>query len=236
MLNTISPERVFYLWDYVVTTNKRTEMIQNSSFDEFCDYALDEYIWHNPQYLNDKGSLMNDLQLALDKHKNKEIQDKSIVYVLEEETARDIKIIRALLEKDYEIAVLQYASRAEYVAEKELLNMNIVPVRFGCVWEFMVKSLRHKPSLYFFDAETTFECATVSIQYKNIWGRVVIAPYETFIGSFINISEVIINEEKFCLENADAVVWRYFSKDFWRGRWGTSSRVKVFNCLTIVGV
>lgn len=219
-LRTISPEKVLYLLDFIGSTDNRLERLLSSSFDEFCNAALDEYIWRNPQNFNNKENLKNNLQQLLQKYKNKNVQDKSITYIIEEETARDIKIIRALLEKGYNIKVLQYAVKAKYVAEKELLNMNILTERFECAWEFMIKSLKHKPCLYFFDTEASFECASVAIRYRDIWGKVVVAPYETFIGCFINISENVINEEKFCLENADAVVWRYFSKEYLERKMG----------------
>lgn len=219
-LSTIPGERVLYLWDFICPTDKRLEKLLNSSFDEFCNSALDEYIWRNPQNLNDKNVLKNNLQQLLQEYKSKKVQDKSITYIMEEETARDIKIIRALLEKGYEVVVLQYAVKPKYVAEKELFSMNIIPERFECVWEFIFKSLKHKPTLYFFDTEASFECASVAIHYRDIWGKVVVAPYETFIGCFINISENMIKEEKFCLENADAVVWRYFSKEYLERKMG----------------
>lgn len=220
ILSGISPGSVFYLWDYAGFMDKKKEALLNSSFDILCNNALDEYIWRNPQYLNDKRKLVENLDELQQKHNNLQVKDKSIVYIMEEETARDIKIIRALIESGYEVDVLQYALRVRYAAEKELLNLDIVPERFTCVWEFIVKSLNYRPNLYFFDVETTFDYVFLAIHYREIWGRVVIAPYETFIGSFVNISEEIFEKEKFCLENADAVVWRYFSKEYLENKMG----------------
>lgn len=220
VLNVIPSDRVLYLWDYRVSPEKKTEILLNASFDDVCDFALDEYIWNNPQSLNEKGELKRKLRESLRERQSKAVQDKSIIYVMEEETARDIKIIRALLEKGYRVAVLQYKLRTQYVAEKELLSMNIVPERFGCMWEFILLSLKYRPGLYFFDIEAFFEYASIAIRNKDIWEKVVIAPYETFMGSFVNISEEIFREEKFCLENADAVVWRFFSKEYLEQKMG----------------
>lgn len=220
ILSAFPLKRIFYLWDYKVTESEKRKFFLNGSFDALCQSALEEYIWNNPYQLENKDILLEELEAEIYKYRISKAAYKNIIYVLEEETARDIKIIKALLEKGYEISVLQYGRRAKYVAEKELLNLNIIHEQFDCVWEFMVKSLKYRPMLYFFDAETTFEYAAVSICHKDIWGRVVVAPYETFMGSFINFSEELFEDEKFCLENADAVVWRYFSKEYLENKMG----------------
>lgn len=224
MLEKLSSEQVLYLWDYRVSADKKIKNMLNCSLDRLCQCALDEYIWENSHYLNDKEKIFSDMKAALNRCKKRRRLEKSIVYVLEEETARDIKIIKALLENKYRVTVLRYKRKEQYVAEKELYALGVVVEQFGCMWEFILKSLKYRPMLYFFDAETTFEYALAAVRHKDIWEKNVIAPYETFTGSFIGLKEQMFECEKYCLENADAVVWRYFSKEYLHTKMGFQYR------------
>lgn len=219
-LSTLPPEQIFYLWDYRGYTDVSVKALSDTSFSDICWLALNEYIWNTPLPQNNRKELLDELEAVVREHSNKQVLDKSIVYVLEEETARDIKIIKALLEKGYKITVLQYNRKTQYVAKKELENLNVDCNGFDCMWDFMLKSLKYKPMLYFFDTETTFEFAFIAICHRDIWGKTVIAPYETLKGSFIGMKEEVFEFEKYCLENADAVVWRYFSKEYLQDKMG----------------
>lgn len=220
ILGGIFPKKVLYLWEYRVSEVEKREILLNASFDKLCRYALDEYIWNKPDYLNDKETLLENLKRIIYERTKEQKAEKNIVYILEEETARDVKIIKALLEKEYSITVLQWSKKEQYAAEKELRSLGIMIERFTMLWDFITISLKYKPMLYLFDTETTFEYALVSIRHRDKWDKVVIAPYETFMGSFTDLNPQIIEFEKFCLENADAVVWRYFSKDYLQNEMG----------------
>lgn len=219
-LKGLSSERIFYLWEYRVTDDEKRETLLNCAFDELCQHALEEYIWNEPCRLINKVELFENLKTEICERKNQQSTDKSIVYILEQETARDVKIIKALLKKGFQITVLRCCEKERYGAEKELKDLGVVIKEFICLWDFMVVSLQYKPMLYFFDIESNFEYALVSIRHRDIWGKTVIAPYETFESSFIGLSLEVVEFEKFCLENADAVVWRFFSKEYLQNNLG----------------
>lgn len=52
------------------------------------------------------------------------------------------------------------------------------------------------------------------IRHKKLFGKIVFAAYDLMNDGYVQVSEKDNLKERYCLENADGIVWRWFSKEY----------------------
>ncbi len=214
-------KQIIFLCDYFDTDEQQRDILLKGTFEELCQYVVDQYIFENPLLLGNKSELLAELENTVREHQKMSREDRLLVYVMEEETARSVKILCALRQAGYQIKVLQDIRKSGYVARQELTELGIEIVEFDGLYTFLINSLKYKPLLYHIESMWfNFYYAIIAIRHNELWGKTVFAPQEILKGSFINIPENTFIYEKYCLENADGIVWRYFSKEYLEKKWG----------------
>ena len=116
--------------------------------------------------------------------------NKFIVFIVGMITARTSRIVIALKKNGYRVKILKWHVGNNYVVY--------------CIdppWEQNVIS-------------------RIMLLYKEYFGKIVLAPYDVLNFTHMRGKEENFTLEKFALENADGVVWRYFSREALREKLG----------------
>lgn len=199
-------QHILYLTDYECN---EWDLYKGKSELEYRQFmqSWHEYVDHNIQGTSHGDSKNNKSDTA------KNI--KQIVFIIGMEMAlpRNIKIIRALKRKGYDVVLLCYGGVRGVTVEKELQMYSITIEQCNFIEELMYKMLTYKPLLYYIEPSWG-DCswANVLIQQKEMFGKIVITLYDVFNDGLVFASEQQKRMEQYALENADGIVWRWYSK------------------------
>lgn len=207
-------QKIIYLSDYIVTDEIKRELYAGLSFDVLSNYAVDEYISLYPNQFVQRQELIDEISLMVQRRNSLEVTNKQIIYILGIVSARAYKIIRSLKNNGYDVVILQYIYSQGYVSEQELEKLSIKKEVFSCIGEMILKALQYNPMLYLIDPpDYSSFFSSILIRHKRIFGKVVFAPYEIWTNCYVLVPPNYYLDERYCLENADGIVWRYFSKE-----------------------
>lgn len=142
---------------------------------------------------------------------------------------RDAKIINALKRKGFEVTVILYGEYrlAELFAE-EIIRNGINPIKCKEEEDMVYCMMRYRPMLYYFEPKWA-DCRWVSIllKHKSHFRPIVLALYDVigdgyaFLQSgLFSLWKALLESEKYALENADGIVWRWYSKEYLEQRKG----------------
>lgn len=204
---------VFALVDY--RTHTADEFEQLFSFDEYCDLISD---WFIETHVGDfeKKTVMTKL-LERGKNVGKKTDSKLIVWICGHLTARSNKIIGALRRAGYSVVMLRYNLFQDTMCccLNEFEGLEISRISCDCIESMLYEALQYYPLIYFFEPGWA-EClwAKIMIKNKKYFGKIIIALYDVLNDGILGQSQKRMDSERYVLENADGIVWRYFSKDY----------------------
>lgn len=204
-LERLELKKIIYLSDYEYKNNSTWEYYKHKNKSEYMYYIQN---W----MLNNKYSTMDCCALG----QRIEKKDKQIVYIIGMEMAlpRHLKIIKALKKHNYEIIVLCYGDIKGKVVGKELSACQIIIKYCSVIEELMCEMLKYNPLLYFIGpAWGDCSWANIVIQQKKMFGKIVITIYDVFNDGLLFASKQQKQMERYALEKADGIVWRWFSKE-----------------------
>lgn len=148
---------------------------------------------------------------------NRQNKDNNlIVYITGNLNARSVKIIGALRRKGLEVIVLGCKiSGISKLFEDELLSYNVNYIKSTKIEEVFFLAASYNPLVYFCEP-TWGNCRWIEamIQKKGVFGKIILAIYDVLNDAYTGMRSWQYESEKFCLENADGIVWRYFSKEY----------------------
>lgn len=161
--------------------------------------------------------------------------EKHIVFISGCFKPRDAKIINALKRKGFEVTVILYSKDpwSELFAE-EIVKNGINPIKCEDEEEMAYCMMQYRPMLYFFEPKWA-DCRWVSIllKHKSHFRPIVLALYDVISDSYAFIQSALYREwkallesEKYALENADGIVWRWDSKEYLEQRKGFAYKGK----------
>lgn len=204
---------IISLVDYRIHTED--EFCSLTTFEEYCDYIADWYI-ENRMDGQDKEAVLQRL-LKRGKEAGKETNSKLIVIICGHMTVRNNKIVGALKRKGYTVVMLNYHMLNDITCccLNELEQLNIQRISCYCIEEMLYEALQYDPLVYFFEPRWA-ECLWAKIMLKNkkSFGKVVLALYDVLNDSLLEQSQRRMDSERYALENADGILWRWFSKDY----------------------
>lgn len=161
--------------------------------------------------------------------------EKHIVFISGSFKPRDAKIINALKRKGFEITVILYGEyRLEELFAEEIVRNGINPIKCKNEEDMTYCMMQYQPMLYYFEPKWA-DCRWVSIllKHKSHFRPIVLALYDVindgyaFIQSgLFNLWKVLLESEKHALENADGIVWRWYSKEYLEKRKGFAYKGK----------
>ena len=182
-----------------------------SGFNEYCDYVAD---WYVETYggSSDKEEIVKEL-LKKGSRADKTALDL-IVIICGSISVRTIKIAGALRRKGYHIIILNYCKVIYDWCLEEMRKLNIQIYNCDCIEEMLYRALHYSPLIYFFEPQWG-NClwAEIMLKHKQNFGKIVIAQYDVLNDGYVGMPAENLATEKYALEHADGIVWRWFSKE-----------------------
>lgn len=180
----------------------------------FFEQVIDCYTWDHINLYNEFENKRKVAEALIDQRNRKGIDKNTIVFISGDIKPRSEKIIGALVQRRYHIVVLEYGFCNDLFRE-EIRAQDIDFFHCEDKIEVYYMALQYSPLVYYF--EPLWEDCSVSeimIRHKALFGKIIFAPCDVLNDGYVQISEKDKLSERYCLENADGVVWRWFSKDF----------------------
>jgi hypothetical protein len=206
-------KEIVILADYVLEDSKLRDIHDK----QLLNLILDWHICHNMKFIGDYEKISS---LEKQKIRNREkatVDNKTIVFIIGYVNVRVVKIMGALSRKGYKVVALKYEKNdlRDARIKNELLQNNLTIIECSEIEELFYIALQYKPLLYYFEPEWS-DCnyAELMIKHKKLFGKIVISIYDVMNSFYANISVDKLSAERFSLENADGIVWRYFAKEY----------------------
>lgn len=143
----------------------------------------------------------------------REKNDRLIVIVSEYTTPRTVKIVSALSRLEtYQVVFIDCAVDKRSLKELSACQ-NIDIKRCTSFMECLKLILKYDPLVYYY-FPAWGDCYNLDalIRHKKSIGKIVTERYDVLGDGYLGYQQEI-KREKYALENADGVVWRYFSKE-----------------------
>lgn len=175
-----------------------------------------EYIADWTYYNNKVG--YNEFCQQIEYRKKQKVNYKQIVFMVGLKSAlpRHIKCASALRRKGYKVRfiILPYVN---WEMVKDELNSSGVQVEqciSSSIEEIMYRMLQYKPLIYYFE-DNWGDCtwSNIILSQKEIFGKIIVTRYDVLNDGVMRVSEYAKATEKYMLEHADGIIWRWFAKD-----------------------
>ena len=207
---------------------------RKTNFDQYCKYISEWYEYKYSEriggdYLEGRQKIYNEVQeLFKRKIKKSDIRNNNqIVFVVALITPRINKIIKALINKGYEIIVLDI-NQLFYPTYSRYEEKNIRVIYCECIEEVLFEAVNLNPLLFYVrPAWLDASVATIMLMQRDSYGKIVIDIHDIAKGCY-NLPEQqwLYEIEKDALESADGVVWRYDAENFLKEKYGYQYRGK----------
>lgn len=211
--NVMQSVYIIKLTEYTLQNDDFHEMLKKQSDEEFIQNVVGGYLWDN---LDSAQEFNKEIDNCVVQRNEKNIDKNTIVYISGHLNPRSEKIIGSLVKKKYNIVVLEYG----YGTINELVRTEIMSCGtdfFYCkdTAEVYYRALQYQPLVYYFEPEWG-DCIIpeIMIRHKKLFGKFVFAAYDLMNDGYVQVSEKDNLKERYCLENADGIVWRWFSKEY----------------------
>ncbi len=184
-----------------------------SSFEEYCEYIADWYVKTKQKEI-DKGQIEK-YEISNNKYFDREVDNNLIIMICGHLSARTTKIAGALKRKRYHVIILGYYEGINPWCLDELKRLNLPVYNCRCVAEMLYYALQYHPKVFFFEPSWG-NCLWAEIMFrkKEYFGKVILALYDVLNDGYFGIAEENLISEKYVLEHADGIVWRWFSKEY----------------------
>ena len=206
----------------------------NTNFDQYCKYIADWYEYKyseriGGEYLEGHKKIYSEVkELFTRKVKNPVMRNnKQIVFVIAALYPRINKIIGALVDKGYEIVILNIDKLTYPYSKYEEKNIRVVYCE--CIEELLFEAVKFNPLLFYVrPAWLDTSVVNIMLMQKASYGKIVIDIHDIAKGSYNLPPEQhwLYDIEKEALESADGVVWRYDAENFLKEKYGYQYRGK----------
>lgn len=202
------------LLDYIMEDNVLYERLGTESDEWFYQHIMEHYVWNYTSPTNGVENRWKEIDSNIMQRELTKPDQNTIVFISGHLNSRSEKIIGALVRKNYHIVVLEYGLCNELV-RTEVMSYNIEFFHCRDIIEVCYIALQYKPLVYYFEPYWG-DCSgsEMMIRHKNVFGKIVFATYDVLNDGYVQIPGKGKLSERYCLENADGIVWRWFSKDF----------------------
>ena len=136
-----------------------------------------------------------------------------LVFIVGNMSARTVRIIKELsLSKKIKIIQLWIG---EYAGDKEVEKLGIDLVKINSSEGVLIEANKTETSLFYVDAPNGNSIIpAIMCKYKSSFGKILFTAYDICLGTYVGMPCYIYESERYALENADGIIWRYYSKDF----------------------
>ena len=202
---------VVSLVDYSITYKESDKIFnQMQTYEEYCRHIAGWYTQTHMDY-ETYSSILNKL---VERGRQREKDWNLIVVICGHLSSRILKIVSALKTEKMDIVMLRYAKGVNPWCEESLEKMGIQVKKCEGIEELLYEALQYAPLVYYVDPQWS-DCSWVRIMLKNkeFIGKIVLALYDVMNDGHLQIGEEKLRTERYALENADGIVWRWFSKE-----------------------
>ena len=197
--------------EYVWSDENMMKLYQNLDYDEFIGCVYDNYI---SDCLNEKDLSGMTKEHLLAHNGKKDFDSMQIVYISGCLTPRSTKIINALRKKGYTVTLILFGFIQEIILN-EVQSQKISCIQCSCEEEVLFHALKYRPLVYFYEPPwKNCNWLQIVLQYKDNFRPIVVGLYDVMNDGYAIEDQRLLESEKYVLENADGVVWRWFSKDY----------------------
>lgn len=210
-LSEYNYSNVLSLVDYCITY-KESEKIFNKlqTYEEYCRQITE---WYTQAHMDHEtySSVLNRFVERGRQHEN----DKNLIVVIcGHLSPRILKIVAALKMKKMDVVILRYAGEKHQWCAERLEKMGIQVKKCESIEELLYEALQYAPLVYYVNPKWG-DCSWVEImlKIKEFFGKIVLALYDVMNDGYLQKGEEKLRTERYALENADGIVWRWFSKE-----------------------
>lgn len=206
--------QVLKLTDYILHDDDLIELYKKQSDEQFIKWILEDYVWNSMSCVSEFEKKGVSAQEIILQRKAVCIDRDTIVFILGNFSARTVKIIDALRRRNFNIVVIGYGEVDDLVSH-ELNSCHIELLYCKTPMEVMSKALQYHPLIFYCDPKWG-DCTIpeIMIRHKGLFGKIVFTTYDVLNDAYVNVSEKQKLSERYALENADGIVWRWFSKEY----------------------
>ncbi len=223
---------IAYMTDYIYSLNDedKTQLYHNISFGDYCKYIADWYVCENVEKVEEYKVVVNEL-IEKGKSNLKSVGNGNLIsLIVGLITGRTVKIVKALRNKGYEINIIQLQRGIPYVGENELASFGIQWKKCFCIEEVLYEALQIKPLVYYIESPYGDPgIAEIMLLHKRNFGKVIFTAYDICLGTYAGLPEAFAESERYALENADGIVWRYYSQEFIQKLFGIRYKGKMIH-------
>lgn len=235
ILQEVTDIHILRLSDYIMQDNDLIDMLRNQNDKQFIESIIEEYVWDNICAISEFDNKSKETESRLKQRDTEETDKKTIVFVMGYLTPRSEKIIGALVRKNFSIVVLEYGFDNKLI-KNEIMSHGVVFFYCKDILEVFYRAMQYKPLVYYCEP-VWGDCSgpEIMIRHRNLFGKIVFTTYDVLNDGYVQISEGQKLMERYCLENADGIVWRWFSKHFLEETRGFVYRGKSIHFLDYCG-
>lgn len=214
ILQGVTDIHILKFSDYIMQDNDLIDVLRNQKDKQFIESIIEEYVWDNIRSIDEFDNKREETERRLKQRGIEEIEKNTVVFVVGNLTPRCEKIIGALVRKGFNIVLLEYGYDNKLI-KNEIMSHGIDFFYCKDILEVFYRAMQYKPLVYYCEP-IWGDCSgpEIMIRHRNLFGKIVFTTYDVLNDGYVQISEEQKLMERYCLENADGVVWRWFSKQF----------------------
>lgn len=223
-LKDFESKDIIFLVDYERADEEFLPWIYEGEAEKFIHYILNRLI--SGQRIASrkdlvKAELLFQSGIQGDKYDYRR-KNVRIVFFVGIVTARTTRIISGLKKAGYEIEVFKLREW-EYIGEAELKEMGINIKCCSTLEDMLYEIMQIHPFVCYLEPfGEEYKICAVMTAFRQYFGKIILAPYDIRNGTIIEEDKQINELERYCFENADGIIWRYFAKDFLEKKLGFS--------------
>lgn len=214
-------ETCFFLADYEQQENLK-DWDDKRNFAELYKYIFQWCLCNRIDGIGDNvANICESITFMPEKKDLKKVDSLFIVFIVEIITARTCRIAIALKKIGYRVRIYMLSLGNDYVGAAELERSNVKIIKCKALEEMLLYTQLENPLIYYVDTPwNQIFIPRLLLTYKEYFGKIVVAPYDIINLTQLGRTEEDYLAERYALENADGVVWRYFSKEALREKLG----------------
>ena len=197
--------------DYIRSDINMAKFYQGLEYEQFIEYIAKKHMYDFPK---EKEISLGVKEKAIERQSRNEYSENQIVYITGQLLPRNIKMIAALKKKGFDIITIIYGRLVEGFIS-ELCQQGISYILCNDEEEMVFQAVKYRPLVYYFQP-IWGNCIWLEImlQYKKYFRPIVIGLYDVLNDGYVIENPVWLTSEKYVLENADGIVWRWSSKEY----------------------
>lgn len=205
---------VIKLSDYIIQDDMLSKIMRDESDKQFLADVIEKYIWSHTTSISEVEDRGKEIEHKIMLRNQKEIDRNTIVFISGDISSRSEKIIGALIRKGFHIIALEYGGHNELI-EKEQFSHKVKFFQCKDITEVFCIAMMYRPLVFYCEPMWgNCDAIEIMIRHKKLFGKIIFSPYDILNDGYVRIAEQQKMIERYCFENADGIVWRWFSKEF----------------------